>query len=66
MNYEEINYIKIRKCLYKQNEDGDFIIVETTKDNEKVYNLTEKLNEFLEIEGVTLQMGKVEDFPSEE
>ena len=58
--------LKFANACMSKNEDGDFIIVETTKDNEKVYNLTEKLNEFLEIEGVTLQMGKVEDFPSEE
>lgn len=58
--------LKFTNACISKNSDGDFIIVETTKDSEKVYNLTEKLNEFLEIEGVALQMGKVEEFPSEE
>ncbi|MBS5307765.1 hypothetical protein [Clostridium sp.] len=58
--------LKFTNACISKNADGDFIIVETTKDSEKVYNLTEKLNEFLEIEGVALQMGKIEDFPSEE
>lgn len=58
--------LKFANACISKNSDGDFIIVETTKDSEKVYNLTEKLNEFLEIEGVALQMGKVVEFPSEE
>lgn len=41
--------LKFTNACISKNSDGDFIIVETTKDSEKVYNLTEKLNEFLEI-----------------
>ena len=58
--------LKFTNACIDKNENGEFIIVETMKDGEKTYNLSEKLNEFLNIEGVTLQMGKVEDFPSEE
>lgn len=46
-------------CIERDEETGDFIISETTKDEVKVYNLTEKIEEFLNIEGVSLQMAKV-------
>ena len=58
--------LKFSNACISKNTDGDFIIIETNKDGEKVYNLNDKLNEFLEIEGITLQMGKIEDIPSEE
>ncbi|HDK7176587.1 TPA: YonK family protein [Clostridium botulinum] len=51
-------------CITKDN--GIYIITETTKDEEKVYNLSEKLDEFLEIEGISLQMAKTSELPSEE
>lgn len=47
-------------------EDGVFTIEETSKDEVKVYNLTEKLEEFIGIEGISLQISKTEELPSEE
>lgn len=47
-------------------EDGIFTIEETTKDEVKVYNLTERLEEFIGVEGISLQIAKTEDMPSEE
>ena len=58
--------LKFSNASISKNEEGDFIITEISKDSEKTYNLTDKLNEFLDVEGVNLQMGKTEDFPSEE
>lgn len=47
-------------------EDGIFTIEETSKDEVKVYNLTEKLEEFIGVEGISLQISKTEELPSEE
>lgn len=51
-------------CITLDNEV--FTITETTKDEEKVYNLSERLEEFLGVEGISLQISKTEDVPSEE
>ena len=47
-------------------EDGDFIITEVYKDATKTYNLTEKLKGFLNVDGVRLQLSKIEEVPSED
>lgn len=47
-------------------ENGEFIITETTKDEMKVYNLTEKLREWVNIEGISLKLSKDSEVPSEE
>lgn len=47
-------------------EDGQFIITETTKDEEKVYNLTQKLQEWVDVEGITLTIKKDHELDSEE
>ena len=47
-------------------EDGVFNIEETSKDEVKVYNLTERLEEFIGVEGISLQISKTEEMPSEE
>ena len=47
-------------------EDGVFTIEETSKDEVKVYNLTKKLEEFIGVEGISLQISKTEELPSEE
>lgn len=47
-------------------EDGIFTIEETSKDEVKVYNLTERLEEFIGVEGISLQISKTEEMPSEE
>lgn len=51
-------------CITK--EDDEYIITETTKDDTKVYNLIDKIDEFLDIEGISLQMAKTTEIPSEE
>ena len=51
-------------CITK--EDDKYIITETTKDDTKVYNLIDKIDEFLDIEGISLQMAKTTEIPSEE
>lgn len=58
--------LKFTNACITKDENGDFIITETSKDEDKVYSLTAKLEEFLNVEGISLQMGKVEDIPSEE
>ena len=47
-------------------EDGEFIITETVKDDTKVYNLTNKLREWVGIEGVSLKLSKDSEIESEE
>lgn len=47
-------------------EDGQFIITETTKDNTNVYNLTQKLEEWVGVEGITLTIKKDSEIVSEE
>lgn len=47
-------------------EDGNFIITEVTKDEQKVYNLSEKLREWLEVDGVSLTIKRDLEIPSEE
>lgn len=47
-------------------EDGVFTIEEISKDEVKVYNLTERLEEFIGVEGISLQISKTEEMPSEE
>lgn len=47
-------------------EDGQFIITETTKDSTNVYSLTEKIREWLNVEGVTLTIKKDSELVSEE
>lgn len=47
-------------------ENGEFIITETTKDEQKVYNLSEKLREWVEIDGVSLTIKRDLEIPSEE
>lgn len=58
--------LKFTNACITKDDEGNFIITETAKDDLKVYNLSEKLEEFLDVEGISLQMGKVEDIPSEE
>lgn len=47
-------------------EDGVYTITETKKEDTKVYNLTEKLEEWLNIEGISVSFSKDMELPSEE
>lgn len=47
-------------------ENGEFIITETVKEDCRVYNLTEKLKEWIDVDGITLTLKKDTEVPSEE
>ena len=49
-----------------KNEEGEYIITETKKDEELTYNLTNYLNEYCDVENISLTLGKTEDIESEE
>ena len=58
---------KSRSTSYKKGRivlsDGEFLFVETGKKDvpDKVYSLTEELNQWLDVEGVTLSIKKDEE-----
>ena len=47
-------------------EDGVYKITEFTKDAEKTYNLSERLEEFIDVDGISLQITKTEDIAPDE
>lgn len=47
-------------------EDGVFYIEEIMKDSTNRYNLTDKLKEWVEIDGISLTIKKDSELPSEE
>lgn len=47
-------------------ENGSFIITEYNKDDTNVYNLSEKLREWINVDGVSLNIKKGSDIPTEE
>jgi hypothetical protein len=47
-------------------EDGVLIITETTKDSTNVYNLSDKIKEWIGIEGISLVLKKDSEIVSEE
>ena len=64
---KETKSIKFTKATITQDkETKDFMVEEILKDESLVYNLTDKLKEYCNIEGLTIQIGKVADVPSEE
>ncbi|WP_346938161.1 YonK family protein [uncultured Clostridium sp.] len=62
---KENKSIQFSKAIITE-EDGEFIITEYQKEDTKVYNLNEKLREWLDIEGITLSLKKDKELPSEE
>ncbi len=48
------------------NEEGQYILTETTKDDTKTYNLTTVLDSIIGLEGVTITIKTVEEISSEE
>lgn len=62
---KETKSTKFNKATITE-EDGKYIITETTKDDTKVYNLSDKLNEWLNVDGVNLTISKDSEVPSEE
>jgi len=62
---KENKSIQFSKAVITE-ENGEFIITEYQKEDTKVYNLNEKLREWLDIEGITLSLKKDKELPSEE
>lgn len=58
--------LKFSKATITQNEDGDFIVEEIKKDDSIVTNLTKKLLEFVDMEGLDISIGKKTETISEE
>lgn len=58
--------ISCSKAFIELDENGEFILYEKTKDEVKVFNLTNKLKEYVGIDGVSLSLSKDEDLDSEE
>lgn len=65
---KETKSIKFTKAIITQDEETkDFMIEEILKDETSlVYNFSDKLKEYCDIEGLTISIGKVADVPSEE
>lgn len=64
MAKESRNLSFSKACITE--EDGDFVITETLKDSVNTYNLSEKLREYLNVEGISLKIAKDDEIPSEE
>lgn len=58
--------LKFTNACISKNEEGEYIITETKKDEELTYNLTNYLNEYCDVENISLTLGKTEDVESEE
>lgn len=52
-------------CITK-NEEGEYVITETKKEEELTYNLTNYLNEYCDVENISLALAKTEEVESEE
>ncbi|WP_252225023.1 MULTISPECIES: hypothetical protein [unclassified Clostridium] len=52
--------------MISRNEDGDFIVEEIKKDEAVVTNLTNKLLEYLDIDGLDISISKKTETTSEE
>ncbi|MDU4857122.1 MAG: hypothetical protein E6X72_22330 [Clostridioides difficile] len=60
------NSIKFSKATITQNEHGEFIVEEIKKEDTIVTNLTNKLLEFIDIEGLDISISKKSETESEE
>lgn len=59
--------LKFSKATISRNDEGDFIVEEFKKDETVVTNLTNKiLEEFLDVEGLEISIGKKTETTSEE
>lgn len=62
---KENKKISFTNGFIDRDENGNFIITETVKDGENVYNLNDVLESFSGIEGVKLSIDKTTEIPSE-
>lgn len=62
----ESRALKFSKAIISRNEDGDFIIEEIKKDESIVTNFTNKLLEYIDVEGLEISITKRNETTSEE
>jgi hypothetical protein len=62
----ESKSLTFSKAMISRNEEGDFIVEETKKDSVVVTNLTNKLLEFLDIDGLNISITRKKETISEE
>ena len=62
---KEVKSLGFSKAVITE-ENGDFIITECTKDETLVYNLSEKIREWVGIEGIALTLKQDKLLNSEE
>jgi hypothetical protein len=62
----ESKSLTFSKAMISRNEEGDFIVEETKKDSIVVTNLTNKLLEFLDIDGLNISITRKKETISEE
>ena len=62
----ETKSLKLSKAMISRNEEGDFIVEEIKKDETVVTNLTNKLLEYLDIDGLDISISKKTETTSEE
>ena len=63
MAKKKISY-SFKNATITRDDNGRFILTEYTKDDVSVYNLSELLNDTLEIEGVSLSLSSEKNVPS--
>lgn len=64
---KESKSIKITNgCITLDVKSGDYIVEEVSKNDTKVYNLTKILDDFINVDGVNLQISKTTEMISEE
>ena len=63
---KESKTLSFSKSMITIDDNGDFIVEETTKDSINVYNLSNKLKEYCGIEGLSIRISKDAELASEE
>ena len=62
----ESKSLTFSKAMISRNEEGDFMVEETKKDSVVVTNLTNKLLEFIDIDGLNISITRKKETISEE
>lgn len=62
----ETRSLKFNKATISRDDNGDFIVEEIKKEETVVTNLTNKLLEYLDVEGLEISISKKKETVSEE
>jgi hypothetical protein len=62
----EIRSLKFKSATISIDENGDFIVEEIKKDDSVITNLTKKLHEYVDIDGLEISITKKSETISEE